>query len=432
VSVTMNVIRDEGKRIPIELARTLYGEIGVAIEKYFEHLTYMEHFGVALCQFNLRPSDSANEYVADCCVLQADVNGKATADFQSAYDRAAIAILMSLCYAFQSYLNESNGLDLQDENGRGVGCCPLEVGGDVGARSLPPGTFARFQSWSDRLCYVFPKYGISTIQFSCGSTHCRIGLDELKMLAQLSSARRNIDDCMLRFSEYKITGARWVDHIFTEKTDCDIHIRVLSDLTKDVSEFCINEIIDGLNLLMKANRSWPKVDTERHELRIIHCEGGERSGFASAALECDKGSKKRLYDMLELIRCILHDPPYAYVWHIADASKETGIKKAEIVRASQCIPLYSDKRYMTVWNMASPSNLIEMLSRWGGLLQRLFDHYGLERINFDCMIQDRRICSLLTLDREALTILRSLQFQTVSPISRVQWRTMIRNSITAA
>lgn len=49
---------------------------------------------------------------------------------------------------------------------------------------------------------------------------------------------------------------------------------------------------------------------------------------------------------------------------------------------------------MTVWNMASPSNLIEMLSRWGGLLQRLFDHYGLERINFDCMIQDRRICSL--------------------------------------
>ena len=109
--------RDEGKRIPIELARTLYGEIGVAIEKYFEHLTYMEHFGVALCQFNLRPSDSANEYVADCCVLQADVNGKATADFQSAYDRAAIAILMSLCYAFQSYLNESNGLDLQDENG---------------------------------------------------------------------------------------------------------------------------------------------------------------------------------------------------------------------------------------------------------------------------------------------------------------------------
>lgn len=157
-----------------------------------------------------------------------------------------------------------------------------------------------------------------------------------------------------------------------------------------------------------------------------------RSGFASAALECDKGSKKRLYDMLELIRCILHDPPYAYVWHIADASKETGIKKAEIVRASQCIPLYSDKRYMTVWNMVSPSNLIEMLSRWGGLLQRLFDHYGLERINFDCMIQDRRICSLLTLDREALTILRSLQFQTVSPISRVQWRTMIRNSITAA
>lgn len=255
MSVTMNVIRDEGKRIPIELARTLYGEIGVAIEKYFEHLTYMEHFGVALCQFNLRPSDSANEYVADCCVLQADVNGKATADFQSAYDRAAIAILMSLCYAFQSYLNESNGLDLQDENGRGVGCCPLEVGGDVGARSLPPGTFARFQSWSDRLCYVFPKYGISTIQFSCGSTHCRIGLDELKMLAQLSSARRNIDDCMLRFSEYKITGARWVNHIFTEKTDCDIHIRVLSDLTKDVSEFCINEIIDGLNLLMKANRS---------------------------------------------------------------------------------------------------------------------------------------------------------------------------------
>ena len=104
MSVTMNVIRDEGKRIPIELARTLYGEIGVAIEKYFEHLTYMEHFGVALCQFNLRPSDSANEYVADCCVLQADVNGKATADFQSAYDRAAIAILMSLCYAFQSYL----------------------------------------------------------------------------------------------------------------------------------------------------------------------------------------------------------------------------------------------------------------------------------------------------------------------------------------
>lgn len=72
MSVTMNVIRDEGKRIPIELARTLYGEIGVAIEKYFEHLTYMEHFGVALCQFNLRPSDSANEYVADCCVLQAD------------------------------------------------------------------------------------------------------------------------------------------------------------------------------------------------------------------------------------------------------------------------------------------------------------------------------------------------------------------------
>ena len=49
MSVTMNVIRDEGKRIPIELARTLYGEIGVAIEKYFEHLTYMEHFGVALC-----------------------------------------------------------------------------------------------------------------------------------------------------------------------------------------------------------------------------------------------------------------------------------------------------------------------------------------------------------------------------------------------
>ena len=46
MSVTMNVIRDEGKRIPIELARTLYGEIGVAIEKYFEHLTYMEHFGV--------------------------------------------------------------------------------------------------------------------------------------------------------------------------------------------------------------------------------------------------------------------------------------------------------------------------------------------------------------------------------------------------
>ena len=38
MSVTMNVIRDEGKRIPIELARTLYGEIGVAIEKYFEHL----------------------------------------------------------------------------------------------------------------------------------------------------------------------------------------------------------------------------------------------------------------------------------------------------------------------------------------------------------------------------------------------------------
>lgn len=35
MSVTMNVIRDEGKRIPIELARTLYGEIGVAIEKYF-------------------------------------------------------------------------------------------------------------------------------------------------------------------------------------------------------------------------------------------------------------------------------------------------------------------------------------------------------------------------------------------------------------
>ena len=60
MSVTMNVIRDEGKRIPVELARTLYGEIGVAIEKYFEHLTYMEHFGVALCQFNLRPSDSAN------------------------------------------------------------------------------------------------------------------------------------------------------------------------------------------------------------------------------------------------------------------------------------------------------------------------------------------------------------------------------------
>ena len=46
MSVTMNVIRDEGKRIPIELARTLYGEIGVAIEKYFEHLTYMEHFGI--------------------------------------------------------------------------------------------------------------------------------------------------------------------------------------------------------------------------------------------------------------------------------------------------------------------------------------------------------------------------------------------------
>ena len=112
------------------------------------------------------------------------------------------------------------------------------------------------------------------------------------MLAQLSSARRNIDDCMLRFSEYKITGARWVNHIFTEKTDCDIHIRVLSDLTKDVSEFCINEIIDGLNLLMKANRSWPKVDTERHELRIIHCEGGERSGFASAALECDNPLSK--------------------------------------------------------------------------------------------------------------------------------------------
>ena len=63
MSVTMNVIRDEGKRIPIELARTLYGEIGVAIEKYFEHLTYMEHFGVALCQFNLRPSDSANARV---------------------------------------------------------------------------------------------------------------------------------------------------------------------------------------------------------------------------------------------------------------------------------------------------------------------------------------------------------------------------------
>ena len=74
------------KEFPLSLR-----EIGVAIEKYFEHLTYMEHFGVALCQFNLRPSDSANEYVADCCVLQADVNGKATADFQSAYDRAAIA-----------------------------------------------------------------------------------------------------------------------------------------------------------------------------------------------------------------------------------------------------------------------------------------------------------------------------------------------------
>ena len=55
------------------------------------------------------------------------MNGKATADFQSAYDRVAIAILMSLCYAFQSYLNESNGLDLQDENGRGVGCCPLKL-----------------------------------------------------------------------------------------------------------------------------------------------------------------------------------------------------------------------------------------------------------------------------------------------------------------
>ena len=38
MSVTMNVIRDEGKRIPIELARTLYGEIGVAIEKYSEHI----------------------------------------------------------------------------------------------------------------------------------------------------------------------------------------------------------------------------------------------------------------------------------------------------------------------------------------------------------------------------------------------------------
>ena len=34
----------------------------------------------------------------DCCVLQADVNGKATADFQSAYDRAASSICMSLCY----------------------------------------------------------------------------------------------------------------------------------------------------------------------------------------------------------------------------------------------------------------------------------------------------------------------------------------------
>ena len=87
---------------------------------------------------------------------------------------------------------------------------------------------------------------------------------------------------------------------------------------------------------------------------------------------------------------------------------------------------------MTVWNMASPSNLIEMLSRWGGLLQRLFDHYGLERINFDCIMQNHRMCSLLILDRESLTVLRSLQFQIVSPISRVQWRTMVRKSITAA
>ena len=30
--------------------------------------------------------------------------------------------------ASREKLNESNGLDLQDENGRGVGCCPLEVG----------------------------------------------------------------------------------------------------------------------------------------------------------------------------------------------------------------------------------------------------------------------------------------------------------------
>ena len=67
MSVTMNVIRDEGKRIPIELARTLYGEIGVAIEKYFEHLTYMEHFGVALCQFNLLTARMNMLLIAACC-----------------------------------------------------------------------------------------------------------------------------------------------------------------------------------------------------------------------------------------------------------------------------------------------------------------------------------------------------------------------------
>ena len=87
MSVTMNVIRDEGKRIPIELARTLYGEIGVAIEKYFEHLTYMEHFGVALCQFNLRPSDSANEYVVVPEKLRTLERGRPWRDSQFASTR---------------------------------------------------------------------------------------------------------------------------------------------------------------------------------------------------------------------------------------------------------------------------------------------------------------------------------------------------------
>lgn len=430
MSVTMKVIQDEGEGITAELARTLYGEIGVAIQKYFERLTYIEHLGAALCQYDLRPSDGSNEYVSDCYVLQAGVNGKMTVDFQSVYNRAAVTILTFLCNAFQSYPNESNSL--QSEGTRNIGCSPLETGDAVDAESLPSDTFARFQSWSDCLRYVFLKYEISTIQFSCGDTHCSIGLDELKILAQLSSVRRTIDDCMLHFSEYKITGARWVNHIFTEKTDCDIQMRVRSDSMKDVSEFCINEIVDSLNLLVEANQNWPQEDTERHGLQIRHYESSEDFRFASIALDCDKEVKNCLYEMLELIRCILHDPPCAYVWYIANSSKGMGAKKTEMIKAPQYIPLYSDKRYMTVRNMTSPSSLIEMLGQWGSLLQRLFDYYGLERISFDCTMQNRRICNLLTLDREALTILRSLQFQTVSSVSRVQWRTMIRKSIAAA